>query len=135
MHHLGFHGFHGGAFSGIMPASFHSHTISYGVSRDSVVKCLTRNPGVPVSSCTRSSWFFLGVFLGRILHSPSLVLMKPRKDMNNVSCCCCCDMTEIPINQPCFFYSTDLDYVLTLYSINTHFFLYIYFFLKMWEKK
>ena len=37
--------------------------------------------------------FFVGVSLGKTLQSPSLVLVKPRKDMNNVSCCR--DITEI----------------------------------------
>ena len=59
----------------------------------SVVKCLTSNPRVPCSSRTGSCGFFVGVYLGKILQSPSLVLVKPRKDMNNVSCCS--DMTEI----------------------------------------
>ena len=57
-----------------------------GVSRGSVVKCLTRNPGVLGTSRTRSSGFFVGVSLGKTLQSPSLVLVKPRKDMNDVSC-------------------------------------------------
>ena len=64
-----------------------------GVLRGSVVKCLTRNPGVLGSSRTRSYGFFVGVSLGKTLQSPSLVLMKPRKDVNNVSCRR--DMTEI----------------------------------------
>ena len=34
-----------------------------------------------------------GSFLGQDTSEPSLVLVKPRKDMNNVSCCR--DMTEI----------------------------------------
>ena len=59
----------------------------------SVVKCLTHNPGVLSSSHTGSSGFFVGVSLGKTLQSPSLVLGKPKKDMNNVSCSC--DMTEI----------------------------------------
>ena len=42
-----------------------------GVLRGSVAKCLTRNPGTPVSSRTGSSVFFV---------------VKPTKDMNNVSC-------------------------------------------------
>ena len=64
-----------------------------GVLRGSVVKCLTRNQGVQGSSRTGSSEFFVGVSLGKILQSPSLVLVKPRKDMNNVNCRR--DMTEI----------------------------------------
>ena len=45
------------------------------------------------SNSTGSSVFFMGVSLGKTLQSPSLVLVKPKKDMNNVSCCS--DMTEI----------------------------------------
>ena len=33
-----------------------------------------------------SSEFFVGVSLGKTLKCSRLVLMKPRKDMNNVSC-------------------------------------------------
>ena len=61
--------------------------------RGSVVKCLTRNPGVLGSSHTGSSGFFRGSVLGQDTSAPSLVLVKPRKDMNNASCCR--DMTEI----------------------------------------
>ena len=64
-----------------------------GVLHGSVVKCSTCNPGVLGSSGTRSSGFFVGVPLGKTLQSPSLVLVKPRKDMNNVSYCR--DITEI----------------------------------------
>ena len=63
------------------------------VLRGSVVKCLTRNPGVFGSSNTRSSGFFRGSVLGQDTSEPNLVLMKPRKDMNNVSCRR--DITEI----------------------------------------
>ena len=63
------------------------------VLRGSVVKCLTRNSGVLGSRHTGSSEFFVGVSLGQTLQSPSLVLVKPRKDINNVSCRR--DMTEI----------------------------------------
>ena len=63
------------------------------VLRGSVVKCLTRNPGVLGSSHTGSSVFFHGSVLGQDTSDPSLVLVKPRKDMNNVSCRR--DMTEI----------------------------------------
>ena len=59
----------------------------------SVVKCLTRNPGVLGSSRTGSSGFFRGSVLGQDTSEPSLVLVEPRKDMNNVSCRH--DMTEI----------------------------------------
>ena len=64
-----------------------------GVPHGSVVKCLICNPGVLGSSHTRSSGFFVGVSLGKTLLSPSLVLAKSRKDMNNVNCRR--DMTEI----------------------------------------
>ena len=64
-----------------------------GVLRGSVVNCLTHNQGVLGMSSTGSSGFFMGVSLGKTIQSPSQVLVKPRKDMNNVSCRC--DMTEI----------------------------------------
>ena len=67
---------------------------SQGVPRGSVLKCLTRNPGVLGSSCTGSSGvFFRGSVLGQDTSEHSLVLVKPRKDMNNVNCHR--DMTEI----------------------------------------
>ena len=47
-------------------------------------KCLTCNPGV--LGHTRSSGFFVVVSLDKTLQGPSLVLMNPRKDMNNMSC-------------------------------------------------
>ena len=59
----------------------------------SVVKCLTCNSGVLGSCHTGSSGFFHGSLLGQDTSEPSLVLMKPRKNMNNVSCHR--DMTEI----------------------------------------
>ena len=59
----------------------------------SVVKCLTRNPGVLGSSCTGSSGFFRGSVLWQDTSEPSLVLVNPRKDMNNVKRRR--DMTEI----------------------------------------
>ena len=64
-------------------------TLPKRVPHGSVVKCLTHNPGVLGSSHTGSS----GFFLGQDTSDPSLVLVKPRKDMNNVSCRH--DMTEI----------------------------------------
>ena len=64
-----------------------------GVPRGPVVKCLTRNPGILGSSCTGSSGFFCGSVLGQDTSESSLVLVNPRKDMNNVSCRR--DMTEI----------------------------------------
>ena len=63
---------------------------SGGILPGSVFNCLTRYPGVVGSSRTG---FFVGVFLGKTLQSPSFVLMKPRKGINNVSCRR--DMTEI----------------------------------------
>ena len=67
--------------------------VGCGILHGPVVKCLTLNPGVLGLSGTGSSGLFVGVSLGKTLQSPSLVLVKPRKDMNNVSCCS--DMTEI----------------------------------------
>ena len=58
-----------------------------------MVKCLTSNPGVLGSSRTGSSWFSRGSVLGQDTSDPSLVLVKPRKDMNNVICRR--DMTEL----------------------------------------
>ena len=54
---------------------------------------LTRNLGILGSSHIGSSGFFHGGVLRQDTSEPSLVLVKPRKDMNNVSCCR--DMTEI----------------------------------------
>ena len=52
-----------------------------------MLECLTRNPGVLGSSRTGSSGFFVRVSLGKIFQNRSLVLVKQRKDINNVSCC------------------------------------------------
>ena len=41
-----------------------------GVLRSSLVKCLTRNPGVPGSSSTGSSGFFRGSVLGQDTSEP-----------------------------------------------------------------
>ena len=49
-------------------------------------KVFGHNPGVLGSSRTGSSGFFCGSVLGKDTSEPSLVLVKPRKDMNNVSC-------------------------------------------------
>ena len=57
----------------------------------SVVKCLTCNLWVLGLSCSGSSRVFVGVSFDKTLQSPSLV--KPRKDVINVSCRC--DRTEI----------------------------------------
>ena len=51
----------------------------YRVPRGSLVKRLTRNPGVLGSSPTRSSGFFRGSILGQDTSEPSLVLVKPRE--------------------------------------------------------
>ena len=50
----------------------------------------SRGPG---SGPHRIHWVFLGVSLGKPLQSPGVVLVKPRKDMNNVMFRC--DITEI----------------------------------------
>ena len=63
------------------------------VPHGSVLKCLTPNPGVLGSSRTGSSGFFRGIVLGQDTSEPSLVLVKPRKNMSNVSCRR--DITEI----------------------------------------
>ena len=65
-----------------------------GLLSGSVTECLTRNQAALGASCTGSSVCFIGVSLGKTLHSPSLMLVKPMKDMNNVSCHMN-DMTEI----------------------------------------
>ena len=54
---------------------------------------VTCNPGVLGPNRTGSCGFFRGSVLGQDTSKPSLVLVKPRKDTNNVSCCR--DMTEI----------------------------------------
>ena len=51
----------------------------YRAPRGSVVRCLTRNPGLLGSSRTRSSGSFRGSVLGQDTSEPSLVLVKPRK--------------------------------------------------------
>ena len=58
---------------------YHALSIVPRVPRGSVVRCLTRNPGVLGSSLTRSSGFFRGSVLGQDTSEPSLVLVKPRK--------------------------------------------------------
>ena len=63
------------------------------VPHGSAVKCLSRDPVFLGSSRTGSSGYFHGSVLGQDTSEPSLVLVKPRKDMNNVSCRH--DMTEI----------------------------------------
>ena len=47
---------------------------------------LTCNQGVLGSSRTGASGYFAEVSLGKTLQSPSLVLMKPGKDISTVSC-------------------------------------------------
>ena len=61
-----------------------------------VAKYLTCNPvvqGYRVRTALNPLGFHVEVSIGKTLQSPSLVPVKPRKDMNNVSCRC--DMTEI----------------------------------------
>ena len=70
--------------------------LPFWVLHGSVVKCLTRNQGVMGSSCIGSFGFFVGESLGKTLQSSSLVLMKPKEHINNVSCRR--DMTEIMLN-------------------------------------
>ena len=62
----------------------------FGVPRGAVVKSVWL---VTQGSRFRASGFFRGSVLGQDTSEPSLVLFKPRKDMNNVSCRR--DMTEI----------------------------------------
>ena len=57
-----------------------------GVLHGRVEMYLTYNPGVLGSSCTGSCGFFVGVSADKTLQSLSLVLVKPRKDMNYVIC-------------------------------------------------
>ena len=72
--------------------------VSPGFLCGSVVKCLTRNTGVPGSSRTRSPGFFRGSVLGVDRLEPSLVLLeKPRKGTKNVNCRR--DMTEILLKE------------------------------------
>ena len=52
-----------------------------------VLRCLTHNTGVPDSKRTGTTEVFVEEFLGKTPQSTSLVLVKPRKDVNNVSCC------------------------------------------------
>ena len=66
--------------------------LRYGVLRGSVLTCLTCTPGV-LDLRTGSSRFFVGMSWGKTLQSPCLVLVKPKKDTNNLSCRH--DMTEI----------------------------------------
>ena len=66
---------------------FFQYSTQVRVPRGSVVKCLTRNPGVLGSSRTRSSGFFRGHFRAQ----PSTG--ETQESMNNVSCRR--DMTEI----------------------------------------
>ena len=66
-------------------------TLPIRVPRGSVVRCLTRNPGVLGSSRTRSSEFFRGSVLGQDTSEPSTG--ETQESMNNVICCR--DMTEI----------------------------------------
>ena len=82
--------------------------------------CLICNPRVLGSSHTGSSRFFMGVSLDETLKSKSLVvLVKPRKDMNNVSCCH--DMTEILWKQPVTpFYQSRFWYLNNSLTVDTY---------------
>ena len=71
----------------------HFHFLPFSCQICSVVECLTCNHGVMGLGCTGSSGFFVGVSLDKTLQSISQVLVKPRKDMNNVNCRR--DMTEL----------------------------------------
>ena len=51
-----------------------------------MVKCMIRYPGILGSSSFGSSVNFMGLSLDKIFQSPDLILVKLRKDMNNVSC-------------------------------------------------
>ena len=64
-----------------------------GVLRGSVVKCLTRNPGVLGSSRTKSSRIFRGSGLGQDTSELQPSTGETQEGMNNVGCHC--DMTEI----------------------------------------
>ena len=64
-----------------------------GVLFGSVVKFLTRNPGVLGSSRTGSPGFFGGSVLGQDTSEPQPSTGETQEDMKNVSCQC--DMTEI----------------------------------------
>ena len=64
-----------------------------GVLRASVVKCLTRNPGVLGSNLTGSSGFFRGSVLGQDTSEPQPSTGETQEDMNNLSCRR--DITEI----------------------------------------
>ena len=74
----------------LVPLSFTSLTIN--MCR-SVVKGLTRNPGVLSSAALDPLGFFVGMSLGKTIQNLSLILVKPRRDRYNVSCHR--DMTEI----------------------------------------
>ena len=50
----------------------------------SVVKCLARNQGAWVRAALDPLVFFRGSVLGQDTSEPSLALVRPRKDMNNV---------------------------------------------------
>ena len=63
----------------LLPQCFQMYSSLGWVPRGSVVKCLTRKPGVLGSSLTGSSGFFRGSVLGQDTSEPSLVLVKPRK--------------------------------------------------------
>ena len=73
---------------------FYTACSAIGVLRGSVVKCLTRNQGVLGSKDT--SFLFLFLFMGVLretLQRPSLELLKPKEEIDDMSCHG--DITEI----------------------------------------
>ena len=69
-----------------------------GIQRGSMVKCLARNPGILSSSRTRSLGFSWDCpSSARHIRGPSIVPVKPKKDINNVGCRC--DMTVMRLKE------------------------------------
>ena len=88
------------------------------VPHGSVVTCFTRNPGALGSSRTGSSGFSFESVLGQDTSEPGLVLVKPRKDMNNVRCRR--DITDILLKlAQNTFQSTSLTTVFQLFNGNS----------------
>ena len=70
----------------LFPQCFRKYNFKIrGVLRSSLVKCLVIQ-GSWVRAALDPLGFFVGVSLGKTLQSPSLVLVKPQKDINNVIC-------------------------------------------------
>ena len=102
--------------------------MDFGVLRGSVVKCLTRSPGVLGSSRTGSSGFFRGSVFGQDTSEPQPCTGETQEDVNNVNSCR--DMTEIlfefesnvkhhSINQDGFYMILVIVASLTLYCLAT----------------